>query len=111
MAAASRRAGPAMRTSHTGRSATVIGRHLDRGFFADLAHELLDFPVGPQRHIVAMINGVKTLFRRGTEPFELCLVFPLTLLQKPQAFSYHLAGVAEVAGRDAGIDEAVKVLC
>ena len=59
----------------------------------------------------AAVERIGGFLGSGAEPFELGLVFLLALFQEPEPFAHHLAGVAEAAGCDADLDEAVKVLC
>ena len=68
------------------------------------------FP-GIQGHIVAAVKRVKAFPGGGSQPFDPGPVFPFTLLQKPETFAHHFAGVAEATGSDAGLDELVKMFC
>ena len=56
-------------------------------------------------------TDVEALFGRRPEPFDLSPVLLLTLLEQPQSFSHHLAGVTEASGLHARLNKTVKVLC
>ena len=81
-----------------------------RCFLAKLADKVVDLLAGTKRGVVAAIDVVYAFLDGSAEPFEPGFVFLVALLQKPQAFAHHFAGVAEAAGIDARFDEAVKVI-
>jgi len=88
----------------------ALGGYLGRYFLSDPMDAGFEIVPRVKLDALATVDLIKSFFGGAAEPFELGFVFLLALLQEPEAFAHHFAGVAEPAGADAGLDEAVKVI-
>ena len=87
----------------------ALGGYLGGDFLSDLVEKGVEVIHRFKFDALAAVEGVEAFLGGGAQPFDLGLVFLLALLQQPEAFAHHFAGIAEAAGGDARLDKAVEM--
>src|ERR1035437_1002998 len=86
-----------------------LGGYLGGAFLSDLVDKGVEVIHRFKLNALAAVELIESFLGGGAEPFDLGLVFLLALLQQPEAFAHHFAGIAEAAGGDARLDKAVEM--
>jgi hypothetical protein len=87
----------------------ALGGYLGGDFLSDLVDKGVEVIHRFKLNALAAVELIESFLGGGAEPFDLGLVFLLALLQQPEAFAHHFAGIAEAAGGDARLDKAVEM--
>ncbi len=69
---------------------------------AGATDERANLGAGTQGRIVAALDGVDAFLGGVAQPVDLGLIFLLTLFEQAQSLANNFAGIAELAGLDAG---------